>query len=49
MRKLRICNLRAHPQEGSRNLQEDLGIGDDCSFGRDELDCKFGLTARAIG
>ena len=25
----------------SRNPQEDLGIGHECSAGRDELDCEF--------
>jgi hypothetical protein len=34
---------------GSRNLQEDLGIGHESSIGREELNCEFGLAARAIG
>ena len=31
----------------SHDLQEDLGIGYDCSIGGNELDCELGLTARA--
>ena len=30
-------------------MQEDLGIGHECTIGRDELDCEFGLAARGIG
>ena len=43
------CISRQKILWGNHDLQEDLGIGYDCSIGGNELDCELGLTARATG